>query len=96
MTLTVNCVVLVGTPELPQIISGTGLAPNLPPVAPPAVDLRQVTVLTNNDWDRIQKQLNRRKIEGDRIRQAREEKEKLHGLSKNQIKNWANTIAVRN
>ena len=66
----------------------------LPSLMPNVNDLRQMTVLSAGDWDRIQMQLNKRKIEEERHRRAREEKERLHDLSKNQIKNWANTIAV--
>lgn len=55
-------------------------------------DIRQVTVLKKEDWDRIQYQLNKRAIEQEKIRAAREAKERLHQLSKERVKNWSNTI----
>ncbi|KAK2148070.1 hypothetical protein LSH36_518g02010 [Paralvinella palmiformis] len=55
-------------------------------------DIRQVTVLKKEDWERIQYQLNKRTIEQEKIRGAREAKERLHQLSKERVKNWSNTI----
>jgi len=57
-------------------------------------DIRQVTVLKKEDWERIQYQLNKRTIEQEKIRGAREAKERLHQLSKERVKNWSNTIVV--
>ena len=57
-------------------------------------DIRQTTILSKNDWDRIQAQLNKRAREEEQIRLAREEKERLREMSKEQIKSWTNTIAV--
>ena len=58
-------------------------------------DLRQVTILSKPDWERIQYQLNRRAIEEEKRRQIKEEKEKMAATSKEMVKNWSNTIAVR-
>ncbi|XP_071108770.1 cilia- and flagella- associated protein 210-like [Haliotis cracherodii] len=56
-------------------------------------DLRQVTVLSKTDWERIQRELNRRQIEEDRIRRITEEREEQRNRSKEVVKNWGNTIA---
>lgn len=58
-------------------------------------DLRQVAVLSKNDWDRIHYQLNKRAIEEERVRKHRAEREHLHDLSQKQVANWSNTIKVR-
>ncbi|OWF35640.1 coiled-coil domain-containing protein 173-like [Mizuhopecten yessoensis] len=55
-------------------------------------DLRQVTVLSKNDWERIQMQLHRKQIEEERTRKIREEKEEKQKMSKEMIKDWGNTI----
>ncbi|CAH1789509.1 unnamed protein product [Owenia fusiformis] len=56
-------------------------------------DLREVTVLTGKDWQRIQNSLNRNVIEEQRIAKLREEREALRQRSKDTVKNWGNTIA---
>ena len=56
--------------------------------------LHQVTVLSKADWDRIQFQLNRRRMEEERIQRLKEEQQRLHELSLEQVKNWSNTILV--
>ena len=78
-------------------MNGAGLFGNHS--APPGIkmdsaDIRQMTILSKADWDRIQMQLNKQALEEERIRKTREEKERLRELSKQQIKNWTNTIAV--
>ena len=80
---------LGNTPEMPPLqMTGQGLG------GPNAADLRQVTVLSKGDWDRIQYQLNKRIIEQERIKKIREEKDRMHQLSKEKVKDWSNTIAV--
>ncbi|XP_060066979.1 cilia- and flagella- associated protein 210-like [Ylistrum balloti] len=56
-------------------------------------DLRQVTVLSKEDWDRIQMQLHRKQIEEERTRKIREEREEKQKKSNEMIKDWGNTIA---
>ena len=58
------------------------------------VDLRQVTVLSKGDWERIQTQLHRKQIEEDRIRRKHEEIEERKKKSKEMVDNWGNTIIV--
>ena len=82
------------TPELPRQFQAKEKNLTHGTTLNDGTDLRQVTVLTKNDWDRIQFQLNKRQIEQDKIRKAREEKERLHELSKEKVKNWSNTITV--
>ncbi|XP_013402738.1 coiled-coil domain-containing protein 173-like [Lingula anatina] len=60
---------------------------------PDGTDLRQVTVLTQGDWGRINMQLNRGQIEAEERRRRREEKEAVKKMSKDKVKNWTNTIA---
>jgi len=55
-------------------------------------DIRQTTILNKNDWDRIQTQLNKHVIQEEQMRRTREDKERLRDMSKDQIKNWTNTI----
>lgn len=62
---------------------------------PSGTDLRQVTVIGRGDWERIQCQLHKRQIEKERIQKAREEKERLHQLSKEAVCNWTNTLQVK-
>ena len=80
------------TPEQPQLqMAGQGMSgPNIN-----APDLRQVTVLSKGDWDRIQYQLNKRIIEQERIKKIREDKDRMHQLSKEKVQDWSNTIIVR-
>ncbi|KAH9520065.1 hypothetical protein Btru_059855 [Bulinus truncatus] len=56
-------------------------------------DLRQVTVLTKQDWERIEKELNYKQIQEEMVHKIREEREEQKRKSKELIKNWANTIA---
>lgn len=63
-------------------------------ILPDGTDLRQVTVLTKHDWDRIEQELNRKQIQDEMVRKLREEREEQKRKSKELIKNWANTIAV--
>ena len=74
-----------GTPEVPPQGGGQ---PQM------GVDVRQVTILSKGDWDRIQQQLHRKQIEEDRLRRIKEERENRKNQSKELVKNWGNTIAV--
>lgn len=56
-------------------------------------DLRQVTVLTQSDWERIQQELNRKQIQDEMVRKIREDREEQKRKSKEIVKNWGNTIA---
>ncbi|KAH3715195.1 cilia- and flagella- associated protein 210-like [Dreissena polymorpha] len=67
--------------------------PEAPPQVPDTTDLRQVTILTKSDWDRIQQQLHRKQIEDDRLRQVKEERENRKNQSKEVVQHWGNTIA---
>lgn len=60
---------------------------------PDGTDLRQVTVLPQREWTRIQNNLNSRTKELERLRAIKKEQEDLHNQSINVIKNWSNTIA---
>lgn len=60
---------------------------------PDGTDLRQVTVLSKTDWQRIEQELNRKQIQDDLVRKIREDREEQKRKSKDIIKNWGNTIA---
>ncbi|KAK7110491.1 cilia- and flagella- associated protein 210-like [Littorina saxatilis] len=72
------------TPELPQ---PHGM------LLPDGTDLRQVTVLSKSEWDRIERELNRRQIEEERIQRIRKEQEIQKEKSKELVKSWGNTLA---
>lgn len=57
-------------------------------------DLRQVTVLSKADWERIQKQLYRKQMEEERVKRIREENEDQMRRAKEMTKDWSNTITV--
>ncbi|ELU10324.1 hypothetical protein CAPTEDRAFT_176680 [Capitella teleta] len=54
---------------------------------------RGTIILSKNDWDRINFQLNKRQLEQDRLNKIKEEKERLRQISKEKVQNWGNTIA---
>nr|XP_033801165.1 coiled-coil domain-containing protein 173 isoform X1 [Geotrypetes seraphini] len=56
------------------------------------IDLRQVTVLPKQEWERIQDKLNNPDKELKRILAEVKEKKDLHLRSKEVVKNWTNTI----
>lgn len=58
------------------------------------VDLRQVTVLSKADWERIQNQLHRKQIEEERIRRKQAEIDEKKMKSKEMVDTWGNTIIV--
>ncbi|XP_005104825.1 coiled-coil domain-containing protein 173 isoform X2 [Aplysia californica] len=60
---------------------------------PDGTDLRQVTVLSKADWERIEQELNRKQIQDEMVRKIREDREEQKRKSKEIIKNWGNTIA---
>ncbi|XP_039254986.1 cilia- and flagella- associated protein 210-like [Styela clava] len=60
---------------------------------PDGSDLRQVTVLPQREWNRIQNNLDSRAKELERVREAKRQQEELHAESLNVVKNWSNTIA---
>ncbi|BFY98023.1 hypothetical protein BsWGS_01063 [Bradybaena similaris] len=60
---------------------------------PDGTDLRQVTVLSKQDLDRIERELNRKQLENELARRIQEEREEQKRRSKEIIKNWPNTIA---
>lgn len=60
---------------------------------PDSHDLRQVTILSKTDWERIQQQLHRKQIEEERMRKIREERDDRKNKSKEVVQHWGNTIA---
>ncbi|KAL4222019.1 hypothetical protein ACF0H5_018064 [Mactra antiquata] len=75
------------TPEVPPQDAHPGMQ------ITDANDLRQVTILSRGDWDRIQQQLHRKQIEEARLRKIKEEREERKNKSKDRVQNWGNTIA---
>lgn len=75
-----------GTPEVPAKPQGGMILPD-------GTDLRQVTVLSKAEWERIQRQLNRRQIEEERIRQIKMEQEEQKKKSKELVTTWSNTLS---
>ena len=80
----------LGTPELPSHYEGSGTGMQLPD----GTDLRQVTVLSKGDWERIQQQLYRKQIEEERLQKMVREREERKAKSKETVQHWGNTIAV--
>merc|ERR1711915_638331 len=68
------------TPEMPFNNNMQQHGPGM--MLPSGTDLRDVTVLSKADWNRIQQQLHKKQIEEERIRKIREEKEKRSNISK--------------
>ncbi|XP_022099019.1 coiled-coil domain-containing protein 173-like [Acanthaster planci] len=60
---------------------------------PTEEDLRQVTILSQGDWNRIAAQLERKSREEEKRKALKEEKEALKKQSQEMVKNWSNTIA---
>lgn len=60
------------------------------------LDVHEVAVLTQAHWDRIQYQLKKKEIEAEKIRKIIEAREQLHQLSLDRVKDWKNTVYVRN
>ena len=75
------------TPEMPSQYEGGMQLPD-------GTDLRQVTVLSKSDWERIQQQLHRKQIEEERLQKMIREREERKAKSKEVVQHWGNTIAV--
>lgn len=58
-----------------------------------ANDLKNVTILSKNDWARINYQLNKKQIENQRIQEQKEEDKKRKDQSKDIVTNWTDTLA---
>ena len=65
------------------------------PVLPNGTDLRHVAILGKEDWNRIQYQLHKGKIEEEQARIRREGRADLYQKSKEKVKLWTNTIDVK-
>ncbi|XP_076439715.1 cilia- and flagella- associated protein 210-like [Babylonia areolata] len=74
------------TPEMPQPGAGGMILPD-------GTDLRHVTVLSKGEWDRIERELNRRQIEEERVKRIRAEQEEQKQKAKEIVKSWGNTLA---
>ncbi|VDI02158.1 Hypothetical predicted protein [Mytilus galloprovincialis] len=72
------------TPEMPTEQPGIRMGEG--------VDLRQVTVLSKGDWERIQSQLHRKQIDEDRVRRKQAEIDEKKKKSKEMVDTWGNTI----
>lgn len=53
-----------------------------------------MTVLQPTEWKRIQDVLSKTNHEAQRQEAVQKEREELHNISKNMVKNWGNTIEV--
>lgn len=62
-------------------------------ILPNGTDIRDVTILSKSEWNRIQQELHKRQIEEERMRRLREEKENRKQMSKEMVQHWGNTIA---
>ncbi|XP_061464527.1 cilia- and flagella- associated protein 210 [Rhineura floridana] len=60
---------------------------------PVGVDLRQITILSKKEWERIQDRLTAPAREVARIQAERKARKDLHLKSQALVKNWSNTIA---
>lgn len=86
-----------GTPEMafpPEMqMQGTKMGQS-GMILPNGTDIRDVTILSKSEWNRIQQELHKRQIEEERMRRLREEKENRKQMSKEMVQHWGNTIAV--
>lgn len=86
-----------GTPEMPfpadMQMQGTKMGQS-GMILPNGTDIRDVTILSKSEWNRIQQELHKRQIEEERMRRLREEKENRKQMSKEMVQHWGNTIAV--
>lgn len=62
-------------------------------VSPPPA-LRQITILRQTGWHRIQDEMNGVDKEKERLREAAKRREALHLQSKEIVKRWPDTIVV--
>ncbi|XP_068936264.1 cilia- and flagella- associated protein 210 isoform X1 [Petaurus breviceps papuanus] len=60
---------------------------------PSGVDLRQVTILPNDEWKRIQDSLDKLSRKAAQLRAEKKAKKDMHLNSQEMVKHWANTYA---
>uniref|UniRef100_A0A4W2GZN0 Cilia and flagella associated protein 210 n=3 Tax=Bos indicus x Bos taurus TaxID=30522 RepID=A0A4W2GZN0_BOBOX len=64
-----------------------------PPLLPTKVDLRQVTIIPHNEWERIRDSLDSLTREAACLRAERKAKKEMHLRSQEVVKHWTNTYA---
>uniref|UniRef100_A0A8D1RT11 Trichohyalin-plectin-homology domain-containing protein n=1 Tax=Sus scrofa TaxID=9823 RepID=A0A8D1RT11_PIG len=64
-----------------------------PPLLPDKVDLRQVTIIPHNEWERIRDSLDSLTREAAHLRAKRKAKKEMHFRSQEVVKHWTNTYA---
>ncbi|OWK00123.1 hypothetical protein Celaphus_00015793, partial [Cervus elaphus hippelaphus] len=64
-----------------------------PPLLPSKVDLRQVTIIPHNEWERIRDSLDSLTREAACLRAERKAKKEMHLRSQEVVKHWTNTYA---
>ncbi|KAK1336904.1 hypothetical protein QTO34_002940 [Cnephaeus nilssonii] len=64
-----------------------------PPLLPSKVDLRQVTIIPHNDWERIRDSIDGLTRKAACIRAERKAKKEMHLRSQEVVKHWARTYA---
>ncbi|XP_053453840.1 cilia- and flagella- associated protein 210 isoform X2 [Nycticebus coucang] len=64
-----------------------------PPLLPSKVDLRQVTIIPRDEWERIQDSLDSLTREAACLREERKAKREMHFRSQEVVKHWTNTYA---
>ncbi|KAB0399600.1 hypothetical protein E2I00_012700 [Balaenoptera physalus] len=64
-----------------------------PPLLPSKVDLRQVTIIPHNEWERIRDSLDSLTREAAHLRAERKAKKEMHFRSQEVVKHWTNTYA---
>lgn len=65
-----------------------------PPLLPSKVDLRQVSIIPYNEWERIQDSLDSLTAEAACLRAEKKAKKEMHVRSQDMVKHWTNTYAV--
>ncbi|XP_047398774.1 cilia- and flagella- associated protein 210 isoform X1 [Sciurus carolinensis] len=63
------------------------------PLLPSKVDLRQVTIIPHDEWERIQDSLDNLTREAATLRAERKAKKEMHLRSQEVVKHWTNTYA---
>ncbi|XP_036850937.1 cilia- and flagella- associated protein 210 isoform X2 [Manis javanica] len=64
-----------------------------PPLLPSKVDLRQVSIIPYNEWERIQDSLDSLTAEAACLRAEKKAKKEMHVRSQDMVKHWTNTYA---
>uniref|UniRef100_A0A8C4N484 Cilia and flagella associated protein 210 n=2 Tax=Equus asinus TaxID=9793 RepID=A0A8C4N484_EQUAS len=64
-----------------------------PPLLPSKVDLRQVTIIPQSEWERIRDSLDSLTREAACLRAERKAKKEMHFRSQEVVKHWSNTYA---